>query len=229
MPDITADTYIVDGNITVFLGQHSETFKQDILYSSLLGSLVSNAHDIASNTWINNYQKTLGNLFWTTQRISTESPGAQSASILTFVEPILARHTSKAEIQRVIDAFDTVKKLPEDSEALIALSNRIQRSHDSPPSVNTVCPLLTVVSANKEVISVAVAFDTDLPVGIAILDEALPEKEIISTPQVSQWITYLSEKKYAAVRDKIIEKLGSKISTHLHHLTPPEGPVLWEE
>ncbi|WP_095052913.1 hypothetical protein [Pseudomonas sp. Irchel s3b2] len=218
----TPDTYIVDGTITIFLGSHSETFKQDILYSSLLGHLTSNSHSIASNTWMSTYKKTLGTLFWVTKSTATQLIKKQSASILKFAEPTLSAHLSTAELKELTVALGIIKNFPKNSDAIAALLNRIQLDNDSQPSITTVCPLLTVISANKTVISFRLVFDTSHPVDLAILDEELSQKVVLNGPQTTQWLTYLAEDKYASMRNKIIEKLGSKIQTNLYHLTPPE-------
>jgi hypothetical protein len=226
MPNSTADTYIIDGNISIFIGSHSKTFKQDILYSSLLGHLVSNANSIASDVWLTSYKKNMGTLFWVTKSTANQLLRKQPASILKFAKPTLSNHFSATELKQITDALDAIKTLPKDSDALAALLNRIQHSNDSQPSANTVCPLLTVISANKTVISLRPVFDTSHSVDITILDEELAQKEVLNGPQISQWLTYLVEEKYASVRNKVIEKLGSKITTHLHHLATPEHATL---
>lgn len=222
MPYSTPDTYIVDGNITIFLGSHSETFKQGILYSSLLGHLVSNSHSIASDAWMSSYMRTMGTLSWVTKSTAQRLKKKQSASILKFAVPALSGHLSTAELEELTDALGIIKNLPKDSDAITALLNRIQLDNDRQPSITTVCPLLTVVSANKTVISFRLVFDTSDSVDIAILDEELSQELVLNGPKTTQWAAYLAEEKYASVRDKIIEKLGSKIKTNLHHLTPPE-------
>lgn len=229
MPYSTADTYIVDGNITIFLGSHSETFKQDILHSSLLGHLISNAQSIASDAWLISYKKTLGTLFWVTKSTASQQLKKQSASILKFAKPTLSNHLSVAELTQLTDALGTIKKLPKDSDALAALLSRIQLGNGSHPSTTTVCPLLTVVSANKTVLTFRPVFDTNHSVDIAILDEEISQKEVIDGPQITQWLTYFAEEKYSAVRKRVIEKLGSKINTNLHHLPPPEDATLLNE
>lgn len=219
----TADIYIIDGNITLFFGTHSEVFKQDIVYSSLLGNLVSNTHDIASDAWLNSYRNNLGKLFWATKSNANQKLKKQSASILKLAKPTVAPHLSAEELHQLADALHTIKNLPEDSAALIAVLNRIQHSE---PSTNTVCPLLTIVTANKNIISLRLMFDTKHPVDSAILDDELSEKELLNGPQVTQWSTYLVEEKYGSIRNKVIEKLGSKITTHLHHILPAEQTTL---
>ncbi|WP_392885054.1 hypothetical protein ACF6ZU_15555 [Pseudomonas migulae] len=223
MPYSTADIYIVDGNITLFLGSHSETFKQDILHSSLLANLVSNSQSIASENWLSAYKKALGNLFWITKSSGNQLLKKQPASIIKFATPTLSSLLSATELKQLSDAFGTIKNLPEDSDALIALLNKIQHGSDN---ANTVCPLLTVIAANKTIISLRPVFDTIHPVNIAILDEELSQKEVLSGPQITLWVTYLAEEKYVSVRNKIIEKLGSKITTHLHHIPPYEKTAL---
>ena len=223
MPYSTADIYIVDGNITLFLGSHSETFKQDILYSSLLANLLSNSHSIASAEWLSAYKKTLSTLFWVTKSTGNQLLKKQPASIIKIATPTLSSLLSATELKQLSDAFGTLKSLPEDSDALIALLNRIQHGSGNG---NTVCPLLTVISANKSIISLRPVFDTIHSVDIDILDQALAQKEVLNGPQITQWSAYLAEEKYVSVRQKIIEKLGSKITTHLHHIASAEKTAL---
>jgi hypothetical protein len=218
MPNSSVDTYIVDGNITIFLGAHSDVFKQDIVYSSLLGQLVSNAHDIASDAWLSSYRKTLGTLYWSTKSSANQHLKRQSASVLKLAKPTLANRLSVTELTQLSDALGLIKNLPKDSDALAALMNRIQQGNEL--ATYTVCPLLTVICANKTVMSLRLMFDTRHPVDVAILDEEISEKEALNGPQITQWITYLAEEKYVSVRHKIIEKLGSRITTLLHHITP---------
>lgn len=218
-----AHTYIIDGNITLFFGTHSEAFKKDIIYSSLLGNLVSNTYDIASDAWLNSYRNNLGKLFWATKSNAHQKLKKQSVSILKLAKPTLSNYLSPEELHQLADALHTIKNLPEDSAALIALLDRIQ---DSEPATNTVCPLLTIVTANKNVISLRLMFDTKHPVDSAILDDELSEKELLNGPQITQWSTHLVEEKYGSIRNKVIEKLGSKITTHLHHIPPAEHTTL---
>lgn len=222
MPYCTSDTYIVDGNITIFLGPHTQTFKQDILYSSLLGHLLSNSHSITSDAWLNAYKKTLGTFFWVTQNATHQLLKKQSASILKFAKPTLSTGLSVNELNQLTLCLAMIKNLPKNSDALTALLSRVQLRNDSHASVTTVCPLLTIVSANKTVTSFRPLFDTSHSVDMTVLDEELSQREILNGPQITQWTTYLAEEKYASVRNKIIEKLGSKISTNLYHLTPAE-------
>lgn len=218
MPYSTADVYIVNGNITFFLGSHSEAFKKDIVYSSLLGHLASTSHSIASDAWLSSYTRTLNTLFWITQSTGSQRLKKQSVSILKLTMPTLSSYLSTQEIKQLTEALCTVKNLPEDSEIRTVLLNRIQLDHNSPPASTTVCPLLTVVSGNKTILSLRPVFDTSHSVDMGILDQELPQEDIIGEPRLTHWVTYLAEDKYVSVRSKIIEKLGSKINTHVHHL-----------
>lgn len=217
MTNSAFDTYIVNGNITVFLGQHSTVFKKDILNSSLLGSLASNLSSITQDSWFYTYKRTLGSIFWATKVDTSHSPNVNSASILTLAELALPRYLTAAQLGQLADCLAVVKNLPEDSEALAACLNSVQRNQavDKATS-NTVRLLLTIVCENSMVISCNIMLNTANPVDITILDEAFPLEKTAS--HVDLWITYLGDENYAGIRDKVIEKLGSNIKTKLFHL-----------
>ena len=217
MTNSAFDTYIVNGNITVFLGQHSTAFKNDILNSSLLGSLASNLSSVAPDAWFYSYKRTLGSIFWATKADASHSPKVKSASILTLAELTLSRYLTPAQLGQLADCLAVVKNLPEDSEALAACLNNVQRNQPVEQTTsNTARLLLTVVCENTMVISCNIMLNAASPVDITILDEEFPLEKV--APQVDLWITYLGDDNYAGIRDKVIEKLGSNIKTKLFHL-----------
>nr|WP_180204048.1 hypothetical protein [Pseudomonas sp. SbOxS1]NYU03873.1 hypothetical protein [Pseudomonas sp. SbOxS1] len=219
MTDITLDTYVVDGNITLFLGEHSSSFKNDILNSSLLAHLVSNPNGIASDAWFYSYKKLLGSLSWILKSQGTQTPKKQSASLVSLTKLALSRYLSATQLKNITDCLSKIKLLPDDSESLSAILNRIQSTEESDKkTITTVCPLLTIVREDGMVISSLIRFKTATPVDIAIFDEELSSSKIIDTPEINQWVTYLEENSYANIRNTVIQKLGSKIKTRLFHL-----------
>jgi hypothetical protein len=216
MTNSAFDTYIVNGNITVFLGQHSTAFKNDVLNSSLLGSLASNLSSVAPDAWFYSYKRTLGSIFWATKADANHSPKVKSASILTLAELTLSRYLTTAQFGQLADCLAFVKNLPEDSEALAACLNNVQRKQPVDQTTsNKVRLLLTIVCENTMVISCSIMLNAN-PVDITILDEEIPLEKV--APQVDLWITYLGDDNYAGIRDKVIEKLGSNIKTKLFNL-----------
>ena len=230
---LTPDTYIVDGNITLFCGSHSENFKRDILYSSLLGQLVANtstANNIPS-TWFASYRKTLGHLFWNLKSLGNNSIANEPSSILSLAQTGLLGVLQREQLQQLSNAFTLIKQLPDDSPAIEAILSKIQRENISTAGIGddrrdekstfTVSTLLTIVCENKAIISFQVSLKTSHAVDITILDQALSEKNILGDPETTVWSTYLIEDKYASVRNQIIEKLGSKTKTNLFQVSPP--------
>lgn len=100
MTSTESDIYIADGNITIFLGLHSNTFKEDILHSSLLGSLVSNSSSIASEDWMRSYTKILGSIFWITKSQRTQTPEISSASIYNLAKLTLSSYLSAVQLKK---------------------------------------------------------------------------------------------------------------------------------
>lgn len=227
---VTPDTYIVDGNITLFCGFHSENFKKDILHSSLLGQLVANTHT-HPNTWFTYYRNTLGKLFWNLKSLGNSSIKNEPSSILSLAQTGLSETLRKKHLQQLADAFSIIKQLPGDSPAIEAILSKIQRENISTAGIDddrrdekstfTVSMLLTIVCENKTIISFQVSFETSHAVDITILDQALSEKNILGDPETTLWSTYLTEDKYASVRNQVIEKLGSKTKTNLFQIGPP--------
>lgn len=219
MSDNPVETYISDGNITLFFGLHTNTFKEDILNSSLLGQLVANVNSTTTDTWFHSYKKTLSSIFWTTKSNAIQNPNVRSASLLKLARLSLSNHLSPTELDQLAQSLSHVKELPVDCAAMAALLNKIQPAdpNENPPTITT-SPLLTIVREDKMIISFIISLETTNPVGVNIIDEELPLKKASSPPQISQWVTYFLEDNYASVRNRVIEKLGSKIKTKLFHI-----------
>lgn len=222
MPNSILDTYIVDGNITLFFGPHSNRFKQDILNSSLLGHLVANSKNcIASDSWFSAYRKILGSIFWTTKSHASQKPIVKWVSLLTLAELGLSNYLTSAQLKQLAECLVRIKELPEGSAVLSAVLNRVQSTvQNNNRATTTICPVLTIVCEDKMVISTAIHLEIAEPVGIKFLTENLPLKKILGAVQMSQWVTYLGEDDYADVRNIVIQKLGNKIELKLFHLDP---------
>jgi len=210
------DVYIVDGNITVFFGLHAETFKQDILHSSLLGSLATNKKSTTRHDWFNVYKSMLQKIFWVTKSFSIKQNEVTPASLLGLTSTALAAYLSKNQLIELENCFTTLKNLPDDSIELQAILDRIQFNGDADePETITLHPMLTIVCENKMVISLNITFDINQTVDKSIFDEIL----IPTTgPKNIQWIAILDEEHYALVRDTVMTKIENKIETALLHL-----------
>lgn len=217
-----SNTYIVNGNIVIFLGAHTESFKEDILHACLFANLTSGSYSSAASDWFKAYSKSLINLYWSTQSLSNKNIKKQSVSLLESFQladpPLTPRAT-----QNIRDQLSSIMQLPEDSAALCALLNRIQlQTHEDTSQTRiTLCPVVTVINEHKLISTISLLMNVSRPVAIGFLDEALPEEEILGNLQIIHWRTSLHEDHYAAVRDKIIQKLGSRIKTNIFAVETP--------
>lgn len=214
-----SETYIVDGNITIFLGAHAETLKQDILHSSLLAHLVSSS-SAALDDRLSPYRKLLGSIFWTTKSNGIQTLKKQPASLLTFVELALQDSLSSSQTAQISECLTSIKYLPDHSSAIKAILNKLQLNTANTNTFNTesatnIHPFITIVFENKTIMSIQASLDASHPVSISFLDEHLDKEDILSDLKVSKWTAYLEEEKYNSVRKTIIGKLGSKIKTDL--------------
>jgi hypothetical protein len=224
MKSLTLETYIVDGNITLFLGEHAEQFKKDILYSSLLGQLLA---DSTEDKWFTSYRAALDKLYWALNGFQNRTLPKKSASLLSIASTVLADKLQKEQLQQLSTALLKLTQLPNAAPAREALLNRLQKeiapSHgENPPTVST---LLTIVCANKKTISLQISLKTTRSVDITFLKQPLPESAIQGDIEISLWTTYLSEDKYAKIRNQVAGKLGSKLQTHLFQILESEPEI----
>jgi len=220
MTNSIMDAYIVDGNITLFFGSHSNSFKQDILNSSLLGHLAANTkNEIASDVWFASYRKILGSIFWTTKSHANQNQVVKSASLLKIAKLSLASYLTPAQLVQLAECITFIGKLPKDSGILSALLNRVQSTDQSESrATTTICPMLTIICEDKTVVSTDIHLEIAEPVGVSFLEEEVPLKQILGALQLSQWVTHLGESNYADMRNSVIGKLGNKINTRMFHL-----------
>lgn len=214
-----SEVYVVDGNITIFLGSHSETLKQDILHSSLLAHLVTSS-SAALDDRLSPYRKFLGSIFWTTKNNGIQTLKKQPASLLTLVELALQDFLSTSQKAQISECLTSIKHLPDQSSAIEAILNKLQLNKPNTNTFNTestinIHPFLTIIFENKTIISIQISFNAKHPVSISFLDENPDEEDILSEFKISRWAAYLEEEKYNSIRKTVIGKLGSKIKTDL--------------
>ncbi|TVT83835.1 hypothetical protein [Pseudomonas sp. H3(2019)] len=227
MTSMPPDIYVADGNITLFYGSHSERFKKDTLYSSLLAQLVANS---TPNTWFASYKKTLSTLFWSLNSFGNRRIKKEPSSVLTLAKIGLSSALREEQLQQLGNAFSIIKQLPDDSPIVKAILNKIQR--ENVPSANpgnpvaaerttfTISTLLTIVCKNKTTLSLHISFKSYSAVDITILDQVISQRTILDDPETFLWSTSLLEDKYETVRNQVTGKLGSTVDTHLFHINP---------
>jgi hypothetical protein len=214
-----SEVHVVDGNITIFLGDHAEPLRQDILHSSLLAHLVSSASATLDDR-LGPYRKLLGSIYWITKSNESKTLKKQPVSLLNLVKLALHDVLSPSQTAQITDCLASIKQLPDHSSAPEAILNKLQLNNTDTNTLDTerttnLHPLLTIVFENKSIISIQISLEASHPVDISFLDESLDKKDILSELKISQWTAYLEEEQYNSIRDTVIEKLGSKIKTDL--------------
>ncbi|MFJ4194117.1 hypothetical protein [Pseudomonas sp. NPDC089534] len=218
------DLYIVDGNITLFLTQDSDTSTSDVLHSSLLASLVSDSHDVSSEEWFVQYKRSMGLLCWVTLQQNASTLARQPCSLLDFLTRQTGATLSPEQLEMIGEAFATIKALPKGSPALSDFLKHVQSSKTDLERISednffTVCPMITLVLQDR-MISLRLSFDVDEAVDERFLDEEIPQENIRGDMQVTQWTAYLAEDNYNALRQDVIKKLGSKKETAIFRVSP---------
>ncbi|VVQ09023.1 hypothetical protein PS938_03364 [Pseudomonas fluorescens] len=214
-----SEVYVVDGNITIFLGSHAETLKQDILHSSLLAHLVTSS-SAALDDRLSPYRKFLGSIFWTTKNSGSQILKKQPTSLLTLIELALQDFLSASQKAQISECLTSIKRLPDQSNATEAILNKLQFNSPNTNNLNTestinIHPFLTIILENKTIISIQISLNASHPVNISFLDEHLDKEDILSDLKISKWTAYLEQEKYNSIRKTVIDKLGSKIKTDL--------------
>lgn len=222
MKTLAPDIYIVDGNITLFLGSHSEQFKEDVLHSSLLASLLA---DDTSKTWLSSYTTNLGRIFWELNKIGNSSHPKATTSLLKIATNSLSTKLQEKQLQQLKKALYTVMQLPSESPASNALLRRLQKEKptvfDEPPTF-ILSTLLTIVCENKKIISLQISLESSEEIDMTFLEQPIHETLILEDIETSLWVTCLLEDKYAPIRNQIVKKLGSKPQTHLIKVLEPD-------
>jgi hypothetical protein len=217
MKSLPSKTYIVDGNITLFLGEHSEQFKKDILYSSLLGQLLA---DNTPDKWFTSYRAALDKFYWALNDFKNRTSPKKPASLFSIASTALADKLQEEQLQQLRNALSNIAQLPSAAPACELFLNRIQKEIALNPGKSSfaVSTLLTIVCENKKTLSLQISLETTRSLDITFLKQPLPESVIRGDIEISLWTTLLSEDKYAKIRTQVVGKLGSKPQTHLFQI-----------
>jgi hypothetical protein len=220
------DIYLVNGNITIFCGTHSNNFKSDILNSSLLAELLaakqSNDRDLSWNTYTDTIRKT----GWITNGRATQRIEFNNASLLNLAQETANSELPGYEQQALINAFAKLKKLPPDSLAVETLLDKLKAnaSGTGTPMENapiSTAALLTIVRQDKAVITLQIAFNTTNGLAIDILDRPVLKAIKDGKNNCRLLRSSLDGRQYNQIRDAVIAKLGNKIESELLHVQVP--------
>jgi len=221
------DIYIVNGNITIFCGSHTDSFKKDILASSLYCELVAAKESRNREVSWSTYTATVQKIGWTVNSRATQQLAFENSSLLTVIEQSTESALPQDERQALTHAFAQLIKLEPDSPAISTIVEKLQSnatvSKANPDTAVSTAVLLTIIRNDKTVVTQQVAFEVANGLAIDILDQ--PVLSASNDRQTNCWqlCTLLDGSQYNEVRDDVLKKLGNKMATELLHIPAPLG------
>jgi len=227
MKKTTFDTWLANGNITIFCGSHSESFKKDILASSLLGELVADQKSSHRASSWPTYTDTVKKIGWIVNSRATQYREFANSNLLNVVEQSAGSTLPQDERQALANALAQLVNLHSDSPAARTIVEKLQRNAtvsstitDTPVSTAV---LLTIIRNDQTVVTLQLAFETVNGIGIDILDR--PILSAINDCKTNSWLmcSSLDGRHYNQVRDEVLKKLGRNIETKLLHISAPAG------
>ena len=224
MKKTISDTWLVNGNIMIFCGPHTDSFKKDILASSLLAELVAvkNSHRTAS--W-RTYTDTVIKTGWIVNSRATQQLEFENSSLLNVVEQSAGGALPQDERQTLAITLAHMVNLPSDSPAIRTIVEKLHKNTtesntttDTPVSTTV---LLTIIRNDKTVVTLQVAFETLHGIAIDILDQ--PVLSAGNDRQTNSWLlcSSLDERHYNLLRGDVLKKLGANIETRLLQIPVP--------
>jgi len=225
MKKTAIDTWLINGNITIFCGSHTDSFKKDILASSLLGELVaaqkSKTREVSWPTYIDTVQK----IFWTVNSRATQQLEFENSSLLSIVEQSAGSALPQNERQALANALVQLVNLQSDSPAARTIVEKLQQnttvSNTTPDTLVSTAVLLTIIRNDKTVVTLQVAFKTDQEITIDILEQ--PVFNSTNEHKTNIWLmsSVLDGRQYNRVRDDVLKKLGNRMETELLQIHVP--------
>lgn len=232
MPTSSFDIHLVNGNITVFCGAHADSFKRDILNSSLLGELatISRPSDSRDTLW-SGYVDTVSKIGWITKSRELKRQEFSSKSLLRLIESSTPNALAKEEIQALLNAFLHLKKPGSQSRSTKAIVEKIQANTFAPCDDAHACAStrasvgcstrVTLVRSNASIITLQVAFKTTQGIGLDILDQPILDALKDGKPNTWILVSSLDTRQYDSLRATVIKKIGNHIDTDLLHVPTP--------
>ena len=225
MKKTAIDTWLINGNITIFCGSHTDSFKKDILASSLLGELVaaqkSKTREVSWPTYIDTVQK----IAWTVNSRETQQLEFENSSLLSIVEQSAGSALPQNERQALANALVQLVNLQSDSPAARTIVEKLQQnatvSNTTPDTLVSTAVLLTIIRNDKTVVTLQVAFKTDQEITIDILEQ--PVFNSTNEHKTNIWLmsSVLDGRQYNRVRDDVLKKLGNRMETELLQIHVP--------
>jgi len=216
MDTSTFDTYLVNGNITIFCGTHTDMFKHDILNSSLYAELVATQRRGDREALWLTYTDIVSKFKWVINSRETQGTVFSNSSLLKLLTQSAGSALPPAEQQIVANAFSRIKKLERGSLAINTIIDKLN-SNGSATAGGTHA-LLNIVRKDKTVLTLQLSFKMPKVIDIDILDEPVLKSINDEKTSIRLLRSSLNELQYNEVRETVINKLGNKISTDLLHI-----------
>ncbi|MGJ7514046.1 hypothetical protein ACSFE6_06885 [Pseudomonas baetica] len=226
------DIYLINGNITIFCGVHTEAFKKDILNSSLLGELASiSKHSDSREMLWSGYVETVGKIGWITNSREFKRHEFSTTSLWRVIESSAGDSLTKEEKHELLNAFLQLKKPGSQSPAIKSIVDKLKgntfiadgESNTTEATKASIATSirLTIVRSNASIITLQVVFKTNNGISIDILDQ--PILNAISDGKPNTWllVSSLDARQYDNLRATVIKKIGNHINTDILHVPTP--------
>ncbi|EJN28731.1 hypothetical protein PMI35_02945 [Pseudomonas sp. GM78] len=225
------DAYLTNGNITLFCGTHTDSFKNDILQSTLYANLLATRADNNQEVWWQTYTQTLSKLGYPLNSREVQQLEFHNTRLFNIVVQGTGSALSAKEQQALSSVFSELEKLPENSSAIEAIITKLKANasnetddmadaHTDNRPVST-ATLLTIVRNDKTLLTLQISFKTSDGITPDILNQPVLTTIKDGKNNIRLLRSSLDERKYSEIRESIIKKLGKKLQTDLLHLNPP--------
>lgn len=231
MSIITSKVYSAGGNIFILLGSRPTQLEEDILTSTLYSTLLSQKTGTDQQSRWLNYNNTLGNLSWTLSDRATARREFAESTLPELIDSLTEGYLTSPERQAVSETFDKLQKIPDSAGVMTAITQLEQNTQlvsRKTPKLQTITIDLSIITHQNTLLTIQITFDTTSALSSDIFCltpiSAAPNKN----NNIRQFSYYFSDTKYAPIRNEIVRKLGSKITTELVEIEDPaieiEGP-----
>lgn len=214
------DSYLVSGNITIFVGSHTDNYKKDILASSLLAELVAGQQSNDRIASWPTYTDTLKKVGWILNSRSSQRIEFINSSLFDVIDESVGSALSQDNRKELANAFSQIAALSNDSTAYKEIVEKLQKNAKA--NTASSAALLTIVRNDKTVVTLQMTFETAEALATNILN--LPVLNAITDRKTNVWMvcSALDARHYNDVRSEVLKKLGRKIETEILHIQNPQ-------
>jgi hypothetical protein len=214
------DSYLVNGNITFFCGPHTDSFKTDILASSLLAELIAGQQSSNRVVSWSTYTDTVKKVGWILNSRSTQRIEFKKNSLFDVVDQSAGNALSQNDRAALANALSQLAAFPDSSPVCKKIVEKLQENANG--TTTSTAALLTIIRTDKTVVTLQVTFQTADTIGMDILNQSV--LNAIPDNKTNTWLTCssLDTRQYNDVRSEVLKKLGRKIETEILHIQNPQ-------